>query len=861
LGTVLVPIFFALDLLLVPGHLLKTAFLRGGCTLYGLILLGLFRFQRAWVIRHSTVLAATYTGLVAWSIAAMCWLQGGYESSYYAGMVLVVVSVGLLFIWPMRVAIAFQASVYIFYLSPLLLGLISITDAKVAANNQLFLVSFIVITIAAQRHRYGMELRSFEAAEHLRQTQSELQVTLSRVTEVDRLKSHFFSNITHELRTPLTMILSPLESMLDGDLGHFEPGQAAYLKAIWRNAFRLLKLVNDLLDLVRFEERYVRLDVRRIDVDELLAELVQHVRPMAARKDVDLAFEGPPCPCDLHGDRDRIEQAIVNLMTNALKFTPEGGRVRVSARVVGTHVEISVEDNGIGIAHDKQSTIFERFSQADPSTTRRYGGTGIGLSLVREIATHHGGDATVESVEGEGSRFTVRFALGTGHLPSTLDAAPEEDATDDPTDEMGSAREKEPREWSRKLVNRIDYKLMELDAVTERRLVERDTENVKGARILVVDDNLEILRFIHLQLHDRYDVYLARDGVQGLELARRELPDVVVSDYMMPGMDGLAMLRAMRADPTTTHIPVIMLTARTAISDRLAVREAGADNYLNKPFSPRELRSAIDRLLERKEQQTSVVLRAQVQGFELLSAGLAHELSNPLSAVKTAWFMTIETLKRLDDLHASPDPDPKQIEAMHRRISDMRGVVDRAVERIGHLVSLIRHFSREGFPSTAMPTSAAEIVAEAVELVRPPGDGGPTIVVTASAEPLLVLCTPEDLGQAIAHLIRNALDAAGQNGKVEINTRLESGSVVISVQDDGPGISRENLPRVFAPFFTTKAPGSGIGIGLSIAQHVVGRLGGSIELRSRLGEGTIVKVRLSQARPDDVSPTSRGGAE
>lgn len=852
------PIFFALDLLLVPEHLLTTAMLRGGCTLYGLLLLALFRINRAWVIRHSTILAATYTGLVAWSIAAMCWLQGGYESSYYAGMVLVVVSVGLLFIWPLRIAIAFQLSVYLFYLSPLFLGIIDVNDVKVAANNQLFLVSFIVITIAAQRHRYGMELRSFEAAEDLRNTQSELQITLSRVTELDRLKSQFFSNITHELRTPLTMILSPLESMLDGDLGHFEPGQAAYLKAIWRNAFRLLKLVNDLLDLVRFEERYVRLDIQRINVDELLAELVQHVRPMAARKEVDLALEGPPCPCNLHGDRDRIEQAIVNLLTNALKFTPEGGTVRVSARVVGEMVEITVADNGIGIASNKQSTIFERFSQADSSTTRRYGGTGIGLSLVREIATHHGGNATVESIEGQGSRFTVRLALGADHLPAAPQTPPEEDVTDEPTDSMGSAREKEPREWSRKLVNRIDYKLMELDAVTERRLVERDTENVKGARILVVDDNLEILRFIHLQLHDRYDVYLARDGVQGLELARRELPDVVVSDYMMPGMDGLAMLRALRADPTTTHIPVIMLTARTAISDRLAVREAGADNYLNKPFSPRELRSAIDRLLERKEQQTSVVLRAQVQGFELLSAGLAHELSNPLSAVKTAWFMTVETLKRLDDLRASPDPDPLQVAAMHKRIADMRGVVDRAVERIGQLVSLIRHFSREGFPSTAMPTSATEIVAEAVELARPPRGEGPSIQLTSADEPLLVLCAPEELGQAIAHLIRNALDAAGTTGHVAINTGMESGAVVISVQDDGPGISRENLSRVFAPFFTTKPPGSGIGIGLSIAQHVIGRLGGSVELRSRVGEGTLVKVRLSPALPDDVSPTGRG---
>jgi signal transduction histidine kinase len=851
---VLVPIFFALDFLLVPDHLLLTGVLRGACVLYGGIVLLSFRLRRPWVVRHSTWLAATYTGMVAWSIAAMCWLQGGYESSYYAGMVLVVVSVGLLFIWPMRVAITFQLAVYLFYLSPLFLGLLSIDDAKIALNNQLFLVSFIVITLAAQRHRYGMELRQFEAAENLRRTQSELQVTLSRVTELDRLKSQFFSNITHELRTPLTMILSPLESMLDGDLGRFAPDQAAYLKAIWRNAFRLLKLVNDLLDLVRFEERFVRLDVRRIDLDELLAELMQHVRPMAARKEVELRLVGPPCPCDLHGDRDRIEQAVVNLLTNALKFTPEGGRVSLSARVVGPMVEVVVEDTGIGIPASKLETIFERFSQADSSTTRRYGGTGIGLSLVREIASHHGGEVTVDSTEGKGSRFTLRLALGTSHLPTGAGRPPTEDVSDEPTDGLERTREKEPREWSRKLVARTDYKLMELEAVTERRLVERDTENVKGARILVVDDNLEILRFIHLQLHDRYDVYLARDGIQGLELARRELPDVIVSDYMMPGMDGLTMLRALRADATTAHIPVVMLTARTAISDRLEVREAGADNYLNKPFSPRELRSAIGRLLERKDHQTSVVLRAQVQGFELLSSGLAHELSNPLSAIKTASFMTVETMNRLDALREDPQADPRQVAQLRKRLDDMRGVVDRAVERIGQLISLIRHFSREGFPSTAAPTSAAAVVADAVEMVRTGPADGPRVTLLDESEGALVLCAPEELGQAVSHVLRNALEAAGPAGHVEVATRADAATVVIAIRDDGPGIPRENLSRVFAPFYTTKPPGSGIGIGLSIAQHVIGRLGGVIELKSRVGEGTQVLLRLSRALPEEEGP-------
>lgn len=840
LGSILIPAFWVLDLYMVPEHLLATGIMRIFCTTCGVVGIGLSHWRRDWFTRNVGWMAPLYTAMVADSIAIMCWLQGGYESGYYAGIALVVISVGLLFVWPFRMALLFHLGVYGFYIAPLIVGLIPVQDVRKALNNQFFLLSFIVITLASQQHRYRMERQAFYANEALAATKKSLEEALDRLQELDRLKTRFFSNITHELRTPLTMILSPVEAMLSGDLGRFDPPQVNHLRAIWNNALRLLKLVNVLLDLAGLDERFLRLSVLPSRLPDLLREVVSYSRPLAARKDIELTLTIHDEPDDLHLDDEKMERVIVNLLSNALKFTEPGGRVDVELGVVDGEVCLCVRDTGIGIAEEQLDRIFERFSQGDDSTTRRFGGTGIGLAFAREIVDLHGGRITVESKPGQGSTFKVWLKRGVEHFdPEILDRRQRQAYPPD----LRRAEDQEPREWTLMFQERTDYRFLEIDDATERRRVERTTTGPHSTKVLVVDDNVELLRFLHMQLQDEHEVFLAQDGEQALMLARREVPDAIVTDYMMPVLDGPALVRALRADPTTESIPVVMLTAKSTTEDRTEGRRAGADVYLSKPFSPSELRSAVNRLIERKQHETATVMRAHTSGLDMLAAGLAHELHNPLASVKSAWFMIGEASERLKKATSATPPDADAIAKQLRRIDQMGEIMSRAVRRIEHVVELVRSYARAGFAAEDIEVDVDQIVVEIADLLSP-GKDGAALELKLEDDHARVKGSAAEIRTALGNIVQNALQAAGRCGHVRVCTERVDRHVVIQIADDGPGIAPEDLKRIFAPFFTTRSPGEGMGLGLVLAQHGVERAGGTIEVESVVGQGTTFRVRL-----------------
>ncbi len=291
-----------------------------------------------------------------------------------------------------------------------------------------------------------------------------------RIENLDRLRTQFFSNITHELRTPLTMIMAPLEGLLEGEIGNLRPHQKEYLRPIQRNALKLLKLINDLLDLAKIEEKYLRLRVEQTNLVGLVTDIVEQARPLAARKGISLDLERNHVDADLQVDIEKMERVLVNLISNALKFTELDGRVCIWIDSRGNEVQVGVRDTGVGIAADQLDRIFERFSQADGTTTRRYGGTGIGLALAKEIVELHGGRITVESVEGEGSQFVVHLKRGGAHLqPEIL----ERRRSVNPATEARRGEDREPREWTRLLLERKDYRFLEIAEATERRIASR----------------------------------------------------------------------------------------------------------------------------------------------------------------------------------------------------------------------------------------------------------------------------------------------------------------------------------------------------------------------------------------------------
>ncbi|NJC69616.1 SpoIIE family protein phosphatase [Planosporangium thailandense] len=406
------------------------------------------------------------------------------------------------------------------------------------------------------------------------------------LAELDRTKTAFFTNISHEFRTPLTLLLGPAEDAL-ADLANplLAPHQSRF-EIIHRNAKRLLGLVNTLLDFSRLESGTATAHYEPLDLAGYTVELAETFRPAVERAGLTLTVDCPPLGEPVHADREMWAKIVLNLLSNALKFTFSGG-ITVRLRPLDGMVELAVTDTGVGIEPADQAKIFERFHRVTGVRSRTHEGSGIGLALVAELARLHGGTAAVHSTLGEGSTFTVRVRPDGGRRSS------------DPVVSAGLAdavaTELQSEPYVREAMRWLDP-------------VEPAIPNAAGApsshadgdrpRVLVVDDNADMRTYITTLLAVYYTVETAPDGEAALEKARANPPDLVLTDVTMPNLDGFGLLAALRADPATTFIPVVMLSARAGDEATVEGLEAGADDYLVKPFSARELLARVRANLE-----------------------------------------------------------------------------------------------------------------------------------------------------------------------------------------------------------------------------------------------------------------------
>ncbi|MFJ8691721.1 SpoIIE family protein phosphatase [Streptomyces roseolilacinus] len=411
------------------------------------------------------------------------------------------------------------------------------------------------------------------------------------LAELDRVKTAFFSNISHEFRTPLTLIMGPVEE-LRARLGETDPRVREELDVIHRNGLRLGKLVNNLLDFSRIEAGRMRARYEPVDLAALTAELAGVFR--SAMDKAGLAFEVdcPPLPEPVHLDRDMWEKIVLNLLGNALKFTFEGS-VRVAVRAEDGHAVLTVADTGIGVPAKEVPRLFERFHRVESALSRSNEGSGIGLALVREFVGLHGGTVSVDSTLGEGTRFTVRLPFGAEHLPADASAtAPPAPARVAPPAPAGSV----PATSEPYVLEALRW--LPAGAPDPKTPAAPDPDGAPtGApdpavpmRILVADDNADMREYLGRILRDAgYRVEAVGDGHEALRAVRADAPDLVVSDVMMPLVDGLALVRELRADPRTAAVPVLMLSARAGQESSIDGLRAGADDYLVKPFAAAEL--------------------------------------------------------------------------------------------------------------------------------------------------------------------------------------------------------------------------------------------------------------------------------
>ena len=397
-----------------------------------------------------------------------------------------------------------------------------------------------------------------------------------KLQELDRIKTNFFTNISHEFRTPLTLILGPLEKLMSENKD--ENIQPQY-ELIHKSADNLLKLINQLLDLSTIDAGKMKLNIAKVDAINFIKGITASFRPLANIKNIQLEFSSNLEQLDTFFDKDKFEKIISNLLSNAIKFTNEKGKIYISVSINSNEIiEIVVEDNGIGIPEAELQNIFNRFSKVENSHV--VGGTGIGLALVKELVELHKGTISVESDFDKGSKFRINLPLKIEYYKNLQ--------TDNASQKEKIKQREIPAEEN---VNEAIEK--------HKHDFENSEDNVPI--VLIVEDENDIRNFIKENLGKDYKILESENGKDGFQKSVEHIPDLVVSDIIMPEMDGIVLCKNIKTDERTSHIPVILLTAKSSVENKLEGLETGADDYLTKPFNISELKIRISNLIEQRK--------------------------------------------------------------------------------------------------------------------------------------------------------------------------------------------------------------------------------------------------------------------
>jgi signal transduction histidine kinase len=854
----LYPLFGILDYLVAPREALGVLYTtRIAVTL---VTLAMFRVVRSPLFdRHADLLSSGYMILNSCGIGLMTVHLGGLASPYYAGLCLAIVATGLLFVWPKRIVAATHTGIIAAFLVPNLLFNRHVTGFA-AVSNLFFLVSTGIISGTGQLLTYRTQREQVAARLVIESTTANLEQAHAQLQRLDRFKSEFFANITHELKTPLTMILAPLELMIQGEMGKLTEPQRASLQSMLRSGVKLLRLIGDLLDLSKLNESRLRLQIAEHDLVSYLRSLTSQVQALTQRKSIDLVFESNVEQCLAFCDLDRLERVFINLLSNAAKFTPAQGKVRMSLRDEGERVRVSVIDNGIGFPPEMAEAIFERFFQVDMAGTRKFGGTGIGLSLARELVHLHGGKITAENGPSGGATFIVELLKDREHFePERIDRRARQE------DRLAGKREADHGVGDWQVEAQGQFRLIDIDEATDQRVIDRDPdEQDRSESVLVVEDTPDVIRVIHLALRSHFRVLAAPGGLKGFELATKHLPSLVITDLMMPDIDGMELTRMLRADVRTRHIPIVMLTARGDVEDRVAGLESGVNAYLTKPFSTKELVSTVRGLVRIQETTADLVLTHSMDSLETIAGGLAHEINNPLNYIKNA-FSLIQSdaqtlLERVGGEAGGAEGSDLSIvvKDMTTRMDRMFGVAETGLRRIGATVMLMQRYSREGYTRVLQPLDVFEAARDVVAMLQT-GVTSPVVETSFEGDGQLQ-CVPEEFNQVLTNLIQNALDAVPRDGtgRVRVTGSNVDGALVISVNDNGSGIRPEERAKIFTAFYTTKEVGKGMGLGLTIVRRVVTSLGGTVDVSSPASGGTEFTLRIPRGGHESSRGTASG---
>ena len=660
------------------------------------------------------------------------------------------------------------------------------------------------------------------------------------LAELDLAKTAFFNNISHEFRTPLTLMLNPLEQVIAQTKSVLAPEQREQLAIVQRNAMRLHKLVNTLLDFSRIEAGRIQAVYEPTDLAQFTAELASVFRSAIETAGLQLIVDCPPLSDLVYVDQEMWEKIVLNLISNAFKFTFTG-EIAVSLHQIDDFVELKVRDTGTGITPEELPKIFERFHRIRGVRARSHEGSGIGLALVQELVHLHGGTINVESVLDKGTTFTVTLTTGSSHLPSSQISNNKHTLAS--TSISAAPYIEEALQWQESAelkvlsaaIEQNNYSALSTQHSSLNKHSSLSTQH--SSLILLVDDNADMRDYLKRLLMQRYQVQAYANGAEALVAIKEQAPDLVLTDVMMPQLDGFQLLSALRADPTTKGIPIILLSARAGEEAAIEGLQAGADDYLIKPFSASELIARVDSHLQMA--RLRIELSSNRMKDEFL-ATVTHELHAPLAAI-LGWTRLLRA-NQLSQATAN-----KALDTIERNANNQAKLIEDLLD-ISTILSGKVNFNFQ-------PVNLTSILKEEIHTIKPTCKArGIKIVETLHVtsrqhHDIYVLGDSNRLQQIFSKLLDNAIKFTPTGGSIEVTLNTVDSYAVIQVSDTGIGIGADFLPYVFERFSQAEVPSryspGGLGLGLAIARQLVELHSGTIEAASEgLGRGATFTVKL-----------------
>lgn len=686
-----------------------------------------------------------------------------------------------------------------------------------------------------------------------------------KLMELDRLKSEFITNISHELRTPLTLILSPLKTILVNEADSLPTEVTENLYRMQRNAVRLYVLVNNLLDFTKLEASKFGLSEEPLDLNQFLARLIDDIQGLARESGINLQFFPAPTTKQFLLDKKIIEKIVFNLLSNSLKFTPPGGEIKVALQQ-GKTIELLVSDTGTGIPKAQIPFIFDRFHQVDSSSTRAYEGSGIGLTLVKQFVDLMQGTINVESIMGKGSSFCISLPT---RIVSTTPTQSEPAAISPST----------PHNF------KVDFSLLATHEKEINQLPSKTALTTERPLIVIADDNRDIRNYIRSLLEDKFEVIAVENGKLALDAIHQYKPHVILSDIMMPIMDGYQLTKLVKADPSTCNIPIILITAKAGNEAIISSLNIGADDYLSKPFEPEELIARTitaykhhQAYLQNCDLNSQLITIARQAGMTELATSILHNIGNVLNSVNVSVELIKEKINKpyIPHLAAVSSMLQENIANLAHYLSeDEKGKIlpgylmalikkinveyDKINKEVEYLAEQINHIgdivamqeSVSGVSGIAEKLFLPDIVDTAISICKNSLEKHDITIQQEVKNTSPVISDKAKLLQIIINLIQNAKDALTDSKhsvlnrtiKIKIELNPLTSQVELIISDNGIGIAAENLGKVFTFGFTTKSHGHGFGLHASAL--AAKELGGSLHVQSKgFGHGAEFTLTL-----------------